>query len=76
MVRRMLTSENKRKWKGRQILGPCQRTKKPMGYGWVCDTIWNLCAWNGFEILGKETGRFGNQRKNGYYSDSSIIKIG
>ena len=39
------------------------------------DTICNWCAWNVPQRFGKETGKFGNQRKNRNFPDYSIVEI-
>ena len=44
-------SENKRKQKDRQILGPCQRTKKTVKCD--SDTSCSWCTWNSSQRLGK-----------------------
>ena len=53
-----------KKWKDRQIFGPCQRTKKIV---WHKDDSNTNC--------GKRTGWIGNQRMNWEHPDNSI-KIG
>ena len=67
------TTEWKKTRNDRQILGPCQRTKKTEadkvdGGGWW---TWNSSRW-----LGKETGRIENQRKNRDHPNYSIVGIG
>ena len=39
----------KRKQKDKQILRPCQRTKKAMEHDGMCDINCNWYAWNGLE---------------------------
>ena len=39
------------------------------------DTYCSLYAWNSPQRIGKKTGGFGNQRKNQYSPDHSIVKI-
>ena len=62
--------------KNKQILGPCQRTKKNVEHKADGDTN---CSWytrNYSQMLGKKTGGIGNQRKNWDHPDHSIDKIG
>ena len=49
-------SENKRKWKEKQILGPCQRTEKTMEDEGNSDTTCCWCTWNIPKDLGEENG--------------------
>ena len=62
----------KSKWKVRQVLRPCQRTKKGMEHEGDGDTICKLHTWNGPQRLGKETGKVGNQRTNQDHPTRSI----
>ena len=42
-----LPSENKRKWKDRQIPGSCQRAEKTGKHESDSDTKCSWCSWNG-----------------------------
>ena len=66
-----LQSKNKRKRKDRQILGPCQRTKKTVEQVGDSYTNCRSHALNSPQWI----GRVGNQRKNWNHSDYSIIEI-
>ena len=68
-------SENERKGKDRQIIGPCQRIEKPVEHEGNNDTNCHRSTWNGLQRLGKKTGGIGNQRKNQDHLDHSIVKI-
>ena len=53
-------SKNERKRKDRQILGPCQRTKKIVEHDYDDDdddgdTNCNWCTWNGLKKLKRKT---------------------
>ena len=68
-------SENQRKRDDKQLLEPCQRTKKavePEGEG---DTNCNWCSWNGSQRLGKGSGRVGNRRMSRDHPNYCIVKI-
>ena len=51
--------KNQRKRKERQVLGPCERTKKALEHedDGVTNCYWH--TWNGSQRLGKGTGRVG-----------------
>ena len=44
----IVDEKQEEKWKERQVLGTCQRTKKAMEHGGDGDTTCNWCTWNGF----------------------------
>ena len=44
-------SKNQRKWQKRQVLRPCQRTKKVVKYEGDGDTNYNWRIWNSFQRL-------------------------
>ena len=60
----------------KKILGFCLKTKKAVEQVVDGDTNSNWFAWNGHQILRKETGGIGNPRKNRDHPDHSITKIG
>ena len=62
--------------KNRQILGPCQRTKKTVEHECDDDTNCNWCSWYGPKKLGRKIWGSGNQRKNQDHPNYRIIKIG
>ena len=68
-------SQNQRKRKETQGLGPRQITKNVVGHEGDGDTSCNLCTWNGPQNFGKRTGRVGNQKKNRDYPDNSLLEI-
>ena len=49
-------SENKRKQKDKQILGPCHRTEKVVEHAGDCGNIHNSGPWDSSQEHGKETG--------------------
>ena len=53
-------SENKRKRKDRQVLGPCQRTEKVVELEGKGDTNCSWRAWNWAQKVEKDTRRIGN----------------
>ena len=66
-------SENKRKQKERQVLRPCERTKKAVEDDG--DTIYNCCSCNGSQRLGKKAGKVGNRRNVSRLSNYCIVEI-
>ena len=69
-------SENRRKQKDRQIIGPCKRNKITGEQEGDGDTNRSWCTWNGGKSLRRMTGGIGNRRKDRYHPDFSIIEIG
>ena len=67
--------KKKRKPKNRQILGPCQRTKKAMEHESDSHTNCSWCNWNGPQRIEKGIQTIRNQRKNRDDSDYGIIEI-
>ena len=70
-------SKNKRKRKDRQILGLCSGTKKNCGKSGWRYTYCSWSVWNSLQVLDKETGGIGNQRKNQnhqYHCNAKISK--
>ena len=61
--------------KERQLLGPCQKTKKAVEHESNDDTNYNWRAWNGSQRLQKGTGRVGNWQTNRDYPNYSSVKI-
>ena len=57
-------SENQRKGKDREIFRFCQSAEKAVEHKGDRDTNCSQHAWNCLQMLGKKTGRNGNQRKN------------
>ena len=55
-----LESANQRKRNERQILGPCQRTKKNGEHKDDDDNSYNWCTCYGPKRLGRKIGRSGN----------------
>ena len=56
--------EKKReKRKERQVLGPCQKTKKAVEHEGDVDTSCNWHTWDGPQRLVKGVGRVGNRRR-------------
>ena len=51
------------------------RELKNMEHEGDSDTNCNWCTWNNPKRIGTGTGGLGNKRKNGDYSDNSIIRI-
>ena len=69
-------SENQRKRKERQELGPYQGAKIPMKHGGDGDTNGNRCTWDNSKSLGKGSGRIKNRRTNRDHLNYSIANIG
>ena len=69
-------SENQRKWKERQALRSCQRTKKAMEHEGISNTSCNWCTQNNLKRLGKGAGRVGNQRTSRNHPNYRNVKIG
>ena len=67
-------SENKRKQKERQILGPCQRTKIKL-WNMKVTVIPIISGALGTAHKGMETRRIGNKRTNREHPSYSIAKI-
>ena len=53
-------SGNQRKQKQRQVLGPCQRTKKSVEHEGDSDTSYKRYTWNSPQMIRKGAGRVGN----------------
>ena len=53
-------SEHQRKWMNRQILEPCQRTRKAVEYDGDTNSSWR--TWNSSQRLWKETGELGKKK--------------
>ena len=68
--------ENQRKRKERQVLRPCQRTKKVIEHESDGDTNCNWYTRNDSYRLGKEAERFRTQKTSGDHPNYHIIKIG
>ena len=68
-------SENKRKWKDKQILGSCQKAEEAVKHEDDYDTNFCWSTGKGLPLLEKETWRIGYQRKNRYHPDDSRVKI-
>ena len=73
-----LTTERKNKKKIKretQVLGPCLRMKKAVEHEGDYDTNYDWQTWNGPQMLGKGTGRIGNQSSNQDHLDYRIVEI-
>ena len=68
--------KSKKAKKEKQVIEPCQRTKKAVEQEGDGYTNHNWHTWNGSQRFGKGTGRNGNQTKNWDHPDDSIVEIG
>ena len=62
--------------KKRQVLRPCQRTKKAVEQVSDGDTNCSWYTWNDSHKLSKGAGKVGNRRTNRDYPNYSIVEIG